>query len=1107
MKQKTSILVVLVVAVGVLLAYQFIFKNGSNFSPQSQLASVAPTSGLVGHWKLDGNANDSVGVTALKPAGSNPGTLTGSPSWRTGADAKIDGALSFNGSNYATFGDLDVTGGISVGMWIKASTPSDGNWNSIFIKPDAYGFEFKGNTLYFRTTTGEVSAPYSGTGWQHILGIKRGSALELYINGAKVATTSSGATLTANNNPLRAATWDSTSEFLTGTLDDIRVYNRALSGAEVTSVYNDIGAPQEMVKIQYSVLGPGSVTYAPANTPFTILDSGTTATGYANYVASVAPGTVIEFTQTPSTSGNNIVAGRTATMVGIEQDVSPCSDVLGKKCSITVPAAPSTWSAAQKSEFPTVFLLANFAPRDNLPIISNIIVSEITTTSAKITWTTDQDSNTQIVYGPSEKSTIGGYPNKTTLIDTPPPASNLVKTHTQTITGLLDGNTYHFRAMSRNYKEDKNIPPNLIPFNLSFSDDQTFTTASNPILTITKAGTGTGTVTGVSTPAQTNIDCGSVCSRSYTSGTNVVLTATRIGNSAFAGWTLNPSVSGSSCVTNICTFNLTADTTVTATFNEDFTSDTVKPNVTGFTVPTTSSSTSVPVTITANDVSSGVGSYQITESSTPPSASTGWTTIITPTLTATINTNINTTVGTHTFYAWVKDRNNNVSNVFAGRTVDVTSNPVCSGTCKYIRPGATGTATGSDWTNAYTSIPTTLTRGTTYYLAGGGTTYPITTLNAGTGTTRAKVLKATAADHGTETGWNSNYAGVATFNAPLIISGQYITLDGGEWKGIKLNPNGNTTSCPSCGMLDLGSNGDYAVIRNMNLEGTYYGGFAHTVGINEATDPTFEYVYLNKTYYEDHFGGDPVGTLTIRNSYISMPNPPNNGDDPNDPPHRDIHNPYTSDTGFGLVFENNIVEDIYLFGCFLQDEVVEKNFVIRNNVFTTSGHAMFRLGSGNGGIGNVTMDNNIFHNVLNHEVTSSKVTERNNIFVVTGSWEDEFGSKNFEDGVSKSVLHATAGTSITNLFEKDKTARWQAGTGNIKATLAEINFVNIDNPLGADGKPGTDDDGFRFKANASGVVTSSALGAGTNLSSVFTKDIEDDTRPAIGAWDIGPYEY
>src|SRR3989344_1310647 len=600
MKQKTSILAVLVIIVGILIVYQFISRSGSDVSPDSQLASTAPSNGLVGYWKLDGNANDSVGVTASKPAGSRPGTLAGNPSWLTGTNAKINGALNFDGSDYVTFGDLDVTGDISVSMWIKASTPADEDWNSIFIKPNAYGFEFKGNTLYFRTTTGEVSAPYSGTGWQHILGIKRGVTLELYIGGVEVATTASGATLTANNNPLRAGTWNTTDEFLTGALDDIRVYNRALTTADITALYNYTGESTSLVKVGLSVQGGGTVSVTGATfTP----DPSRSGTDSVYSSASVTPDTEITFTQTTPTG--KVFVGWTGSMVGYEENIS-CTqtDPIARTCKIIVPAVPSTWSASQASSYEVALVIANFVPRDNRPIISNI-TSTTTNTSATISWDTEQSSDTRIAYGPISKEHANNYLNKTTLIDIPsttPPFSGLVTDHTQTITGLTAGTTYHYRVMSRNYKP--RADGSLAPWNLSFSDDLTFTTTS-PVtrtLTVTKGTSlGTGTVTGVSTPAQTNIDCGSVCSRSYTSGTNVVLTATRIGNSAFAGWTLNPSVSGSSCVTNICTFNLTADTTVTATFNEDFTSDTVKPNVTGFTVPTTSSSTSVPVTITAND--------------------------------------------------------------------------------------------------------------------------------------------------------------------------------------------------------------------------------------------------------------------------------------------------------------------------------------------------------------------------------------------------------------------------------------------------------------------------------------------------------------------------
>ena len=77
-------------------------------------------------------------------------------------------------------------------------------------------------------------------------------------------------------------------------------------------------------------------------------------------------------------------------------------------------------------------------------------------------------------------------------------------------------------------------------------------------LTVSKGGTGSGTVT--SSPS--GVDCGSTCSKSFSSGTSVTLTATPGGGSVFAGW------SGGGCSgTGTCTVTMNATTTVTATFN------------------------------------------------------------------------------------------------------------------------------------------------------------------------------------------------------------------------------------------------------------------------------------------------------------------------------------------------------------------------------------------------------------------------------------------------------------------------------------------------------------------------------------------------------------
>jgi hypothetical protein len=75
-------------------------------------------------------------------------------------------------------------------------------------------------------------------------------------------------------------------------------------------------------------------------------------------------------------------------------------------------------------------------------------------------------------------------------------------------------------------------------------------------LSVTKSGTGTGTVSGGS------INCGSTCTTSVTSSAPVTLTATPASGSTFAGW------SGGGCSgPGSCTMTMNANTSVTATFN------------------------------------------------------------------------------------------------------------------------------------------------------------------------------------------------------------------------------------------------------------------------------------------------------------------------------------------------------------------------------------------------------------------------------------------------------------------------------------------------------------------------------------------------------------
>jgi hypothetical protein len=132
-------------------------------------------------------------------------------------------------------------------------------------------------------------------------------------------------------------------------------------------------------------------------------------------------------------------------------------------------------------------------------------------------------------------------------------------------------------------------------------------------LSLTKSGTGTGTVT--SSPA--GVNCGAICSYSFTSGTSVTLTAAASTGSTFAGW-------GGACTgTGTCTVSMTAALSATATFTAQTYALTVTKNGTG-----SGTVASSPTGVNCGSTCSAMCSYNtsVTLTATPASGSTftGW---------------------------------------------------------------------------------------------------------------------------------------------------------------------------------------------------------------------------------------------------------------------------------------------------------------------------------------------------------------------------------------------------------------------------------------------------------------------------------------------------
>jgi hypothetical protein len=126
----------------------------------------------------------------------------------------------------------------------------------------------------------------------------------------------------------------------------------------------------------------------------------------------------------------------------------------------------------------------DLTPDTNAPVISSVTVAGTSNTTAIITWTTDEPSNSMVQYGTSS-STWGNYLSSEN-------DAGMVTSHTVTITGLTGGNTYYFRVGSNDASSNG---PDLNSNSTNPSGQQSFTTDTTPdtdapvISSVTVAGT------------------------------------------------------------------------------------------------------------------------------------------------------------------------------------------------------------------------------------------------------------------------------------------------------------------------------------------------------------------------------------------------------------------------------------------------------------------------------------------------------------------------------------------------------------------------------------------------------------------------------------------
>lgn len=231
--------------------------NVTDSAPVNVTVTNAQTTGLVAAFSFD----EGTGTSATDASGrGNTATLRNGVAWVAGQHG---GAVSFDGVNdYISIpnsASTDISGNaITLSMWINPKASSGDTvvlgkfWNTSMSSPYyQYGLELGGGNrtdFYVGTASGARIAFGGATlplnQWSYLAVTFDGAQVKTYVNGNLVNTQALSATITARGNSLNIGADATPGQYMVGLLDDVRIYNRVLTQAQVqVDMVTAVGGP------------------------------------------------------------------------------------------------------------------------------------------------------------------------------------------------------------------------------------------------------------------------------------------------------------------------------------------------------------------------------------------------------------------------------------------------------------------------------------------------------------------------------------------------------------------------------------------------------------------------------------------------------------------------------------------------------------------------------------------------------------------------------------------------------------------------------------------------------------------------------------------------
>jgi hypothetical protein len=228
----------------------------------AQIAWDYNKGGPVAWWKMDecqgtvindASGNSNTGTLTIGGSGTNTtaGTCQTSGAWYNGATGKRNYSMDFDGTddliNFTSTNVINVSAG-SIAMWFKPSStqngsnyylfshPQTGTNSRIYINTNATGTSIKGR-LGDGTTIADITI--TANTWHHLALEWNGTTAAMYVDGINRTTTATFNGLSSTISGSSIGNFTDGVQGYTGQIDEVKIFNYALTPTQVMTLYND----------------------------------------------------------------------------------------------------------------------------------------------------------------------------------------------------------------------------------------------------------------------------------------------------------------------------------------------------------------------------------------------------------------------------------------------------------------------------------------------------------------------------------------------------------------------------------------------------------------------------------------------------------------------------------------------------------------------------------------------------------------------------------------------------------------------------------------------------------------------------------------------------